>query len=359
MQAAFDAGTHAVLAHNSLLGCPPMRINDAEISPGLDISPVESIGFTDMSFSCMTYDALKCWRKLIYIAMDSEGHLIQVGQEWAVRSQTVKDLEQILISKYLQYCDLGQPFHLFTKLVGDGMIVTMRLLERRPLCPFLSKGPHPEDDFDVLTVATEILERGLVKYANQDLDPWSWFAWAKWYALAVVLAELCGPIYGSRVGRGWIAAEASFASMDISNSTIDEALWKSIKKLMVKARAARDGLRLPIHSSLPTTHTRMCSCIGSMCKTRLDNSNSMISADTQEKHGVQNQSQPEDRGMRTSNGLRPSLQSFSDSENNGSVPHISTNESEAMSLIDWDLFVQDVFNNGEPGDFDSAMWEPA
>ena len=119
----------------------------------------------------------------------------------------------------------------------------MQLLERRPLHGFFSVGPPPADGFNVLKVATEVLEASLAKRKDQSLNPWGWFTWGKWYALAIVLSELCGPSVGSEVDRAWAAAEASFSSY--TAYTLDARLWSSIEKLMSRTRSARHRLSCP------------------------------------------------------------------------------------------------------------------
>jgi len=56
------------------------------------------------------------------------------------------------------------------------MIIALQSLVRRPVHRFYSSGPPPRDDFDVLDVALNVLERALRKYTIDDFAPWKWFA---------------------------------------------------------------------------------------------------------------------------------------------------------------------------------------
>lgn len=172
MQAAFDEGSRPTIANNASLGSLPLCIDDANISPSLPDFPVELKGFTDMSFSSMMYGALSCWRKLTHVPTSSEGQPGTVKQDWKLRSRIVRDWEQRHRKRHLQYFDTSQPLQLFCYYVGEGMIITMRLLERRPLHGFYSGGPPPANDYDVLKVATEVLQASLVKSRDRSLDPW-------------------------------------------------------------------------------------------------------------------------------------------------------------------------------------------
>jgi hypothetical protein len=102
---------------------------------------------------------------------------------------------------------------------------------------FYIDGPPPKDEFGVLDVARDIPDQTLQKVDNNRFKPWEWFVWVKWYALAVLLAELCEHTEGPLVDRAWVTAEASFAKYQ--ETIKDAALWSSIKNLMHRARSAR------------------------------------------------------------------------------------------------------------------------
>ena len=89
----------------------------------------------------------------------------------------------------------------------------------------------------MLDVAGDILDQTLRKVDNNRFKPCCWFIWVMWYALAVLLAELCEHTDGPLVDRAWITAEASFAKYQ--GTINDAALWSSIKNLMYRARTAR------------------------------------------------------------------------------------------------------------------------
>ncbi|KAF6238306.1 hypothetical protein HO173_003586 [Letharia columbiana] len=233
MQAAFDGGSHSVIAHNGLLGRPPLNMDDSAMSSAFSRSVfVEQPGLTDMSFSCMTHEGLICWRRLTHVPTNSEGQPVKIRQDWTNRSKIVIDWEQRMNERYLKHCDTTQPFQRFMKIVGQDMIVSMRLLERRPMHRLFRAGPPPADDFNVLEVATDVVEASILKFTDPSLAPWSWFAWVKWYILAVVLAELCGNGNGALIDRAWRVAEEAFAKF--SDLVIDDVLWRSVERLIAK-----------------------------------------------------------------------------------------------------------------------------
>lgn len=61
-------------------------------------------------------------------------------------------------------------------------------------------------------VASDALERATQKRTNDAFKPWRWFAWTKWYDLAVLPAELCKQTSGEKFDCSGKLAEAGFAS---------------------------------------------------------------------------------------------------------------------------------------------------
>ena len=342
MQAAFDGGSHSVIANNGVLGRPPLNIDDSVLSSASSQCVlVEQPGITDMSYSSMAHDALICWRRLTHIPTDSEGQAVQIRQEWFSRSKIVTDWEHRIRERYLQYCDSKQPFQRFMKFVGEDMVRTMKLLERRPMHRFFSAGPRPADDFNVLELATEVVERSLLKFNDPSLAPWSWFAWVKWYALAIMLAELCGHGSGALIDRAWDVAEEAFSTF--ADLVTDDVLWRSVEKLMRKARSIRDSCRGPSLIADSAVGLRATSSHG---KTNSGNF-------SKEKDQFQAIAQAHERISQSSHGSEPQTETDQSRTQllpvtvDDSVPDTSIDDSEYMSWVNWELFVQDVGNLSE------------
>lgn len=357
MQAAFDGGSHSVIAHNGLLGRPPLNVDDSAMSLAFSRSVfVEQPGLTDMSFSCMTHEGLICWRRLTHVPTNSEGQPVKIRQDWTNRSKIVIDWEQRMNERYLKHCDTTQPFQRFMKIVGQDMIVSMRLLERRPMHRLFRAGPPPADDFNVLEVATDVVEASILKFTDPSLAPWSWFAWVKWYILAVVLAELCGNGNGALIDRAWRVAEEAFAKF--SDLVIDDILWRSVERLMRKARSTRDRSRV---SSPPVSAPFYSGPTSSPGKPRPSRFNeeenrfrdnewtwhANMRAHDRISQAVQNPEPPSETGQSKPQLLAMDMDSF--------VPETRVDESEYMSWVNWESFVQDVGNFNEQDMLDSSF----
>jgi hypothetical protein len=242
LQATFDSGSYTGLAGSATLGPAPLNINDTDISTR-NLAPIrERLAFTEMTFSCATHEMLRHMRRMIHVPRDADGRTL-MQQDWAQRYAIVEDCAQSLKEKYLKHCNNTDNFQRFTTAVCEGMIVTLRLLARRPMYRLPVSKPPQDDEFNVLDVATNVLDQTLRKASEIDFKPWEWFAWVKWYALAVVLAELCEHTEGPRVDKSWAIAQVSF--MRCMETIQDPVLKGSMDVLMRKAQSAR-GFTLPV-----------------------------------------------------------------------------------------------------------------
>ena len=358
MQAAFDGGSHCVIASNGLLGRPPLNIDDSTISPASDQSAfVEKSGLTNMSFSSMTHEALICWRKLTHVPTDCEGQPLKIRQEWSKRYQIVQDWEKNMNERFLRHCDMTQPLQRFMKIVGQDMVISKKLLVRRPMHRLFSAGPPPADGFNVLEVATDVVERSLQKFTDPTLAAWSWFGWVKWYVLAIILAELCGPGSGPLIDRAWRVAEEAFPKF--AELVIDDILWRSVEKIMQKARATRDSsLRSSTLSSMPTSvSSRGVSLNGILSSGGLNEGENQFQdnwwhADDTRLHNGLPQSNPNAEPLSVTSQLKPPLPPI---DMDSSVPEAWVDEPEYMSWINWGLFVQDVGDYNEQNMLDMSF----
>ncbi|KAK4935482.1 hypothetical protein LTR10_023469 [Elasticomyces elasticus] len=261
LQAAFDGGSFSALASNALLGQPPLHIDDADISPTKSAFADSRTCFTDMTFACMTYETLLHVRRLIHVPLDYCGQPL-FAQQWSDRYAVVEQCSHLLHQKYLSQCDDKVTFQFFTRVVGEDMITTLNLLARRPIYRTISAGPPPKDDYDVLNVAAQVLNRGLRKFSNIDFRLWRWFSWTKWYALAILLAELCEHTIGTHVEDAWRIAEDAFEIYQRNDH--DAVLSVAMRKLMHRARMIRKRtIEQTSTYSCPDTHQAQMSSVGS------------------------------------------------------------------------------------------------
>ena len=225
-QTAADRGFMPLVALEEDTSKTPLLTNDSELlSPAVQ----ESIPHpdTDMALVYVYREVWDCMRKLF-----TSHHT----DDWQKKLHTVAAFRECMEQHSALINDPTNPFRLCAQFSTKAIALDMELFLRRP--PFRVKHsttPPPWDDFDILGKTTEIMELNLTKPVNTTFIPWAWYAkpWARWYILAVLLAELCGPRKGELVDKAYRIAKASFAKYgELIADTDLRDLWRPLVKLM-------------------------------------------------------------------------------------------------------------------------------
>jgi hypothetical protein len=162
---------------------------------------------------------------------------------WIEKAQALQEFADFTNSLAVCYGEDPTTLQKFTIAVSQESLAAMQLLLRRPLHKCHSGSFLRNDSFDILRAATEVLERSLMKRTSTEFAQWAWYSWVKWYALAVVLAELCGhvAIGSGDVDRAWTAAEECYGNYAQAVADAESGLlWKPITKLMHVAQTVRE-----------------------------------------------------------------------------------------------------------------------
>ncbi|KAF2428941.1 hypothetical protein EJ08DRAFT_718779 [Tothia fuscella] len=235
-QLALDRGTVDILSFD-VFRVSPQNINDTELSPGLPV-PKSSEIMTDMTMSVIALEAMVCYKSLTAPLQNGEdkthawsrklGKLTQMEQSWQDKFSFIDDAN-------------ATPLQRLCKLGSEDIAVTLHLLLRRPLVRQERSYIPPDDNFNVLVVATETLNRTL-RLRNPGLNSWLWKAWVKWYALAIVLAELCEARNHPIDDKIYSIAQQSFEQQGplIADTELG-MLWRPITKLMHRVEQIKEA----------------------------------------------------------------------------------------------------------------------
>lgn len=233
-QTALDRGSVPLL-HFEDLGVLPLNINDVNMSPTFMTAYPEQ-GFTDMSFSLVTYEATLCQKKICVPLVRSEN----CWDAWNHKIQVLEEFEKSMSQQYYGVNEFSKPIERFTKMVAQGAVTNLQLLLRRPLHIYGHDTVPVWDNFNVMEAATNVLEQSLGKTAFYEFSPWAWWSWVKWYALAVVLAELCSRPEALSDNRAYLIAQQSYEQYSrLIADTESGMLWKPISRLMRRVQYLR------------------------------------------------------------------------------------------------------------------------
>lgn len=215
---------------------PPSNINDAEL-PAPELWNVYRTDFTDMSFACMTHRATICQKTLCEKPSSSDN----IQEHWNRKIAAIASFEAYVGRQFDQiHYENATDFESHAKAVAESIGVHFQILCRRP--PYRCKeNPVPSsDEFDLLYASLQLLEHYIDRSVRPESAPWCWFSWCKWYALAILLAELCCRPPGTAPSRAFTVAEDGFRRysrvVEVTNS---QSLWKPMTRLMKQVQAIR------------------------------------------------------------------------------------------------------------------------
>ena len=242
LQSAFDRGSCALLESSDLTDWP-LNVDDAEITKYSASQPALHDRSTEMSFALMTFRAGICHRKLTELGISAANETVNANLARQQQLTTLADFESVVMESRNQCGTAPTKIQAFTLAVAQESLVAMRLLFHRPLHKrgknHGAYGQGRIDSYEVLIMATEVLERSQSKRSWSGFAQWAWFKWVKWFALAVVLAELCTAT-GNSADHAWLVAQRSFDDYaTIVADTNFGLLWKPIARLMQRARSVR------------------------------------------------------------------------------------------------------------------------
>jgi hypothetical protein len=233
---ALDRGTLPIISCRAM-GPMPMNILDVDFSAGRFSGSVGT-HFTEMSFSCMTYEAMICQKKLCDLSSEKQDARL----EWDRRKSIVDNYAASMRAKYYNIPHEATAIQKLTSVAAKEIVLNMHILLRRPPYRASTLNIPLSDDFDILQVAIQILERSL-QLKQPCFSNWAWKSWVKWYVLAVVLAELYAHPDASNFEMAFSVAKSSFEQHRLLIADGEKGmLWRPIVKLMRSVEQRRRNL---------------------------------------------------------------------------------------------------------------------
>ncbi|KAE9368057.1 hypothetical protein N431DRAFT_471427 [Stipitochalara longipes BDJ] len=112
----------------------PLNVNDSDLTQDMLVEPRGRVGSTEMTFRLMLYDIGKFIRHSAPMAPfgGSWQKLFSKPVPVVDKDKVIDELEKMIESNYLRYCDPVIPLHVFARGVATIMICRMRLTIRHP-----------------------------------------------------------------------------------------------------------------------------------------------------------------------------------------------------------------------------------
>ncbi|TKA57841.1 hypothetical protein B0A49_11751, partial [Cryomyces minteri] len=258
-RASEDHGCDPTITEQSFDTKMPLNVNDEDLSPSMREFPPARQGCTDMTFCIIRFEVSNTFRRINYIPPSPLGcnnFFATVSLE--DKERWITECHARLEERYLKHCDMSIPLYWVTATVARLMMAKMWLMVYHPFQRQDGGASLPQATKDKLFITSlENVEYSLLLETEARTMRWGWLfrTYVQWHALAFLLSELCVRIKGDIVERAWVAVEktcevrlgerdsaGAFTDVGADSDHNDRKshLWKPLRKLMAKARAARE-----------------------------------------------------------------------------------------------------------------------
>ena len=175
----------------------PTNVNDDQLYPGMSSLVAESNTLTDTAFVALRYElanfaAGRIARFRRQGKDSSQWGLHASGSDKLEIDEAFREVEEILETKYIRYCDPSQPLHLMTMLMARFSMNIVRFLKHHPRrWASIEQTPLSERQW-VWEISVKLLEQHNMVLSNPQLKQFAWHAayFQQWHAFIHVLDTL-------------------------------------------------------------------------------------------------------------------------------------------------------------------------
>lgn len=220
----------------------PLNINDDDLSPHMVETPLERIGFTEMTLTLVRCEILILHRKLMQLSsfgVDTNRH----HELFQNRLQAIEEARIALDKRYLQFCDLEIAIHWVTATIARMALARSWLVSHFSLMRVegFQRGQIPGKCDLLIFTAIEVLEFIYLLESHNNTKKWSWLfqGYIPWQVLAFVLSELCVRPTSPLSDRAWVAVDRAYERWNGPMGNRLGLMMRPLERLRNRAAAIR------------------------------------------------------------------------------------------------------------------------
>ena len=238
----------------------PTNVNDDELYPGMPSLPVESNKLTDMAFVALRYELTNFAAARVASFRQqgkdpSQWNLHASGSDKAKVDGAFRELEEILETKYIRYCDPSQPLHLMTMLMARSAMNIVRFLTHHPRrWASIEQTPVSERQW-VWEICMKLLEQHNMLQSNPQLKQFAWNAAynLQWHAFIHVLDSLRAYPLIVDANKAWQLIGKTYENNPGMVFDTKKPTHVAVGNLCLKAYNAREATSQNANICLPPT----------------------------------------------------------------------------------------------------------
>lgn len=238
----------------------PLNVNDNQIYPDMPSFPVESDGWTEMSFFLIQTESCR----LLHPVLDQEQHSTDAILDINKKRKIMQEHGQYLSSKYNIPSEAETSTHL-SRIAMQHITTARKKMEfvlqlREEIIIQKQKKTQNNATPDMCKLSFKLacdgLESSYVLLKKGLASRFKWFfnTYTQWYALAYVLRCLCSSPYEFETDRAWALVEALFPreithhghSRGLDDVYGHGSIWKYLNLLRDQVSLLRQCNQLPV-----------------------------------------------------------------------------------------------------------------
>ena len=274
-RAAEDRGLEPMIQEGSFHTRLPCNLNDEEFGQNSQPPLPFQVGVTQITLCLISMDVSNTMRKVGFVPHTPEPRTLTLRNKLAL----LKDCTLRIESQYLAGCHSSDQSTWLVRTMGRLLILKLWLIIQYPLRR-RKEMPQEHNKSQALRTVVAFLTTVEAVEEHESTAGFSWYftTYVPWHALAVTLAKLCEETQGPLADQAWSIIDRYYSkwSERIADSK-EGMLWRPIKNLMQRARAARQreqalhgARRKPHHSLLESTYDHNAGLLNVNTKSYVD-----------------------------------------------------------------------------------------
>lgn len=226
----------------------PTNVNDDQLYPGMTSLLAASKAVTDNVFVALRYELTNFAAARVTSFREqgkysSQWDLRASGSDRVAIDKAFEELEELLETKYLRYCDPSQPLHLMTMLTARTALNSVRFLTHHPRgWTSIEQTPLSERQW-VWEISIKLLELQNMLQSSPQLKQFAWHAayFMHWHASIHVLDTLRANPLVAEAEKVWKLIGNTYENNPGMIFDTKKPIHVAVGNLCLKAYSAREA----------------------------------------------------------------------------------------------------------------------
>lgn len=226
----------------------PANVNDSDLYPGMQKAAVDSVRPTEMIY-CMLRSDLASFAAAQKAKMNKMAKTMVTSEDFSamddlkMKDVFIKELEDLIETKYLRFCDPSQPLQFLTLLGARLSTNLIRFVAHHPRRWAKLDHVPPSEQQLIWGIAIGLLEQYDMMQSSPQLRRFAWCVpyFIQWHAVIHVLDTLRASPFHHDAANAWRLIDALYQNNPQMFMSIKKPIFVAVGNLCLKAFDARSA----------------------------------------------------------------------------------------------------------------------